>query len=383
MPPMNLRGLSSRFPFALLPLASLVGCGGTSSSAAAAPPGTDGGADGPHATTDGGGSDAPAANVTPIKVPDDKWTWVDFPESRCGNGKPTGIGVNPHAGATRMVIFLQGGGACFDGTTCWGASPTAVNIASGYDAASFAGEFTIDAEAFQRGAAQNPFKDAIYVFVPYCTGDVHVGTNIAQYQFNGAAKPTYHFGGKNVDLFSASLAAAFKGLDRVWLMGVSAGGFGTWLNQDFVVRAFGGIRVDLVDDSGPAIDNAGVAAAAKASWGARFPPGCSDCNTAITKTFLYDRMTYPQSRFGFLSFQTDTTLPGFYAESQQAFAAQLVTFEQSLTSDANAKSFVALTSGHVVFIPTLASSDPAAYNALFPWLTKMATDDPTWASEQN
>ena len=43
----------------------------------------------------------------------------------------------------------------------------------------------------------------------------------------------------------------------------------------------------------------------------------------------------------------------------------------------DAKAFVALSTGHVV----LEETDTAAVPYILPWLTKMATDDPTWSNE--
>jgi len=235
-------------------------------------------------------------------------------------------------------------------------------------------ELTIDAPVFQRTQAGNPVADYIYVYVPYCTGDIHTGTHVANYLVNGTNKPTYHYGGHNVDLFYPSLAASYPGLQRVLLAGVSAGGYGTFMSQDFAVRAFGGIRVDLYDDSGPPIENSTLFNAAIANWVPQFPSACSDCSMGFGRNFAYDRMTYPSSRFGFLTYQTDSVLPMFYGETPQMFATQIAAFLPTLASDPNEHYFELLSTGHGV------SANFMAYGELLPWLTKMVTDDPTWAN---
>jgi hypothetical protein len=214
------------------------------------------------------------------------------------------------------------------------------------------------------------------VFVPYCTGDVHTGTAIANYTVNGAPKPTYHYGGRNLDLFLKRLALTFTGLDRVWFLGVSAGGFGSFLNQDFVARAFNGIRVDVIDDSGPAIDNKVLGVPTQ--WAPQVPPSCTTCFTA-SSIFAFDRKTYPETRYGLLTYQTDTELPKYYQETPQAFSQQIATFITSLKPDPNAKAFVALSSGHVVLIEMDAKAAPY----INPWLVKLANDDPSWSDEQH
>jgi hypothetical protein len=359
-----------------------LGCGSSSSGPDGASP--DGGTDAQTAdaandadTVDGatdtgtGGDSGPM----PIVAPADTWTWIPIDGAVCGNGSPTGIGINPHAGATHLLFYMQGGGACYDGPTCFGTSPTA-SYMNGYGANDFKSELTVLALPFARSNMGNPFKDADYVFVPYCTGDLHAGATIANYMLNGKPIQAYHHGGHNVDLALARLAATFTTLDRVWVLGASAGGFATVLNQDFAARAFGGIRVDVIDDSGPPIDFG--FSDLPTPWGVRLPAGCTGCDSTH-KVFLFDRATYPMSRYALLTYQTDTTLPNFYMESQQKFAMQIASFITSLGPDKNAKAFEALSSGHVV----LAEGDATAVPYILPWFTKMATDDPTWANEQH
>ena len=113
-------------------------------------------------------------------------------------------------------------------------------------------------------------------------------------------------------------------------------------------------------------------------WGPQLPAACTACFTA-TDIFAFDRKTYPTSRYGLLTYQTDTELPMYYGESDAAFAKQIVDVVASLKSDPNTQSFVALSSGHVVLIET----DPAAASFIGPWLTQLTTDDPAWSSEQH
>ncbi|MEM6289248.1 MAG: pectin acetylesterase-family hydrolase, partial [Bacteroidota bacterium] len=46
------------------------------------------------------------------------WTWIDVEGSVCRDGSATGIGVRLQDGADDLVIYLEGGGACFNGVTC-------------------------------------------------------------------------------------------------------------------------------------------------------------------------------------------------------------------------------------------------------------------------
>jgi hypothetical protein len=60
------------------------------------------------------GADSGSSTAPITGLPNDVWTWVDFPDSVCANGTPTGIAINPHAGAMNLMIYFEGGGDCVD-----------------------------------------------------------------------------------------------------------------------------------------------------------------------------------------------------------------------------------------------------------------------------
>jgi len=77
----------------------------------------------------------------------------------------------------------------------------------------------------------NPFWDFNHVYLPYCTGDTHTGTQV---QRNGYG--LYFSGALNVEASIARLTQE-HGLDtagRVILSGQSAGGIGTYENADWL-----------------------------------------------------------------------------------------------------------------------------------------------------
>jgi hypothetical protein len=306
----------------------------------------------------------------PLGAAPDVWTWVGFPDSRCADGSPTGIAVNRHANASHLLLFLQGGGACADAESCW-IHPTASNL-TGYGVAQLGDEPLLGNPIFERSDDANPFRDATLVFVPYCTGDLHAGTNVATYDVNGVATPTYHYGGRNLDLYLARIAAELPPIDRVWLVGISAGGFGAVINQDFVARALGA-RTDVIDDSGPSLAGFGF----PPTWQVRLPRGCPWCSSGYAALFAYDRLTYPSTRFAFTAFENDTCLPGFFGVDGAVITQWLEQYESALLSVANAESFVALGTGHAVLSSTL---DPTATAGLPAWIRQMAEDDPSWST---
>jgi hypothetical protein len=382
----------------------LAGCGGngSSSSMTASDAGTgaenDGSAvDSGGSSDDGGGGDDASGQVdsgpfvpgAPITATAAQWTWVPFANSSCGDGSPTGIGVNLSSTGTRVLIYLEGGGACWSAESCYELQ-TAANFTTGYSPAQFQSESTDTsylAQAggfFDRTAAANPFKDYSYVYVPYCTGDIHGGNNVMQLGTN-----TAHFVGyTNFTAFLDRIVPTFPTADRIILAGSSGGGYGALVNSLQTQNAFGSIRVDVLDDSGtfmPADVSAegnGNIPLAMTAWklASIAPADCATCVSDPSTLYGYYAKKYPDHRGGLLSYTQDSVLPSYYGITTAQFTTGL---DEDLTNqfapNPNLQAFVVGAAGHVLFFsPTLASNGVT----LQTWVTQMVTDDTTWTTEQ-
>ena len=356
--------------------ASADAAGSDAGDASADAGGTD--ALGPSYTTDAAAADATpdgAESPAPIVAPNDTWTWVDFPASKCASGTPTGLAVNPHAGATALLLYFEGGGSCYDATTCWGASPGADNLA-GYDATVFASAKQRNYPVLDRSTAGSPFGTMNMVYVPYCTGDLHFGTAEQSFMVNGTATPTYFWGARDLDLFLLRLAATFPNPSRVTSFGTSAGGFASFLDFDPIAKAFG-VRVDILDDSGPPLatlgkmDNSGLLSI----WGGAVPAACSGC-TSFLDIMEYDRQAQPASRLGFLSLTEDTTISADFGYTLSEYGPAVESlFSTNFGSDANvATFFVDGDPGHVVESQATLAAD------YLPWMSEFADDSPAWTN---
>ncbi|MBK8692932.1 MAG: hypothetical protein IPN17_11720 [Deltaproteobacteria bacterium] len=321
--------------------------------------------------------------MEPITAPADQWTWVPFPDSACGNGEPTGIGVSLHPGSRRVVIFLQGGGACWDGFTCYGVQ-SAVNLTSGYGPRQFASEtrglsgFTL----FNRGNARNPWRDANLVYVPYCTGDVHGGDRIIEHRWGSRLERTFHVGARNMDAFLARLSRTFTDAERVTLSGLSAGGFGAGIHWERVANAFPGVRVDLLDDSGPPMSPpADRWAQWRTTWNVQLPAGCPECRDRLDALLPYYARRFPApARFALLSYTQDTTISAFFGVTPEQFQTQLAEATRRLLAPIpNARHFYVDDQGHVL-IGSNGTARGADGTVLIDWLGRMNNDDPAWAN---
>ena len=144
------------------------------------------------------------------------WTWVPVSGAVCSDGSPTGIAIeaSPTPDAD-VVVFLMGGGACWDAFTCF-PQTFVPSLPNRFATPGPFGEAEMTALRAQllpgsildRTVASNPYKDFTFVFVPYCTGDVHSGDRVGHagsFPFVGAPRD-WHFKGR------ANLAADFDWL---------------------------------------------------------------------------------------------------------------------------------------------------------------------------
>ena len=327
----------------------------------------------PSAATTGTAPSAPPG--TPITAPNDAWTWVDVPGSTCADGSETGFGVNLTSKSDDVLIFLEGGGACWDGESCWGPAETAFYVATGYGKA----EFELDPQipaiyTLDRTDAANPFRDKNIVYVPYCTGDSFAGDNVTSLDFLGVSHETHFTGYKNLGLYLARITATFPKAKRVWLSGDSAGGFGSAFNFGRIQDAFPAARVDVLDDSGqPIAPDPARWKLWKDAWNMQLPAGCTGCANGPDAFPDYYRVKYPTSRFGLISFAYDSIISPFMNLSLTDFHDELYRLMGKMDATwANGHYFVLAGASHV----GLATPTPA----LKTWVTQMVTDDPAWAS---
>lgn len=332
------------------------------------------------AVVDAGTSVPPDAGM-PILSPAEVWQWADFPDSACGNGAPTGLGVNWTNRSKDVFLYLQGGGACWSGFTC--ALGAAANIGTGYGGASFANEATLRAPPFSRTTASNPFKDMSYVFVPYCTGDVHAGDAVTRYPATAqsTARTVFHKGAKNMEAFLVRLKDTFPDAERIFVSGSSAGAYGAQLNYERVRATWPGAEVHLLADCGQMVTPAGTLFQDwLTAWNVAIPTDCVGCSTDFSQYPKYLHAKYSAARFGLLAFTQDSTL-------RQFAAMDATTFEQAtlaLTSSAydptpNGKYFVVAASTHVMLGNLLTQVGPGGVT-LLDWTTRLVNGDSTWQS---
>jgi hypothetical protein len=219
---------ASRFAATYAAAAALVGgaCGAASSTSEPAPSAS------AAATASSGSSTAEDSEWEKI-VPDG--------DCQCADGSSFAFWVR-EADPTKVVFYLDGGGACWDATTCAFTSAESTtydwNLA-GEDPAQEGGIFDLS-------NPDNPFADYTFVFVPYCTGDVHLGDITREYSPELTVE---HNGFVNGTTALAYLTENYPDADQVVVVGLSAGSAAAPVYAGLVSDALPDAHLTVLADS--------------------------------------------------------------------------------------------------------------------------------------
>ena len=314
------------------------------------------------------------------------WTWIDVPGMGCDDGSGTGVAINPAPSASSdgtLLVYFMGGGACWDAATCFVLN-TAVHGPFGQAQWGATGAPSV-AHALDRARATNPFRGASYVFIPYCTGDLHAGNNVATYDVLGP-RTFAHVGRRNAEALLPRLRATWPAPAQVIVSGSSAGGYGATLNYDLFRRTYPNAQVALVDDAGPLLMGDGIPADHRAAWYANWhlgevvDPLCPDCRADLSRLYPELVAKYPRDHMALLTSLQDQVIRTYFlillgADFEQRLRALVAT---RLTPAPTFRTFAIPGESHTL----LGATDTITSGGLTleAWLAQMLTRDPAWAT---
>ncbi len=267
------------------------------------------------------------------------WNFYNIDGAMCRDGSPLGIYVR-YGTVSKLMIYLEGGGACMSPHFC---DHNPANMLTVFPGGSSNGE-SFNGSLLTVAGLQAPYTDGIFddtnpanpfanwsqVYIPYCTGDAHFGTNPSAQLADGVnpfQTNTWHFVGYlNMQKFIGRLVPTFASVDQVVLTGSSAGGLGAGLNFGMVQDAFGKIPVSLVDDSFPPFGGTQditpcLQGIVRPLWGLdqSLPSDCAECSDpdgGIANILPYWLHKYPKIQLGLVSSIHDQIIRLFLAAGQ-------------------------------------------------------------------
>ncbi len=284
---------------------------------------------------------------------DDDWQRVSDPPKVFGlDGRPHKAACSGYPGtdpsysfwhkrgkSKNLVVYFEGGGACWDDFSCTfpiadGLPPAlpqtfVPQVPPNTHPASYSG-------IFDDTQAANPVKDWSFVYIPYCTGDVHSGS--ADRTYKSVGNPVFqlpqdtpfdiHHGG--FDNFMVVLDWMRKNADKpeqILVAGSSAGGYGASTNFPWVQRAFPKAKMAVLADASqgvlsPPFD---VITPGRNSWNPQLAPWVfgSNVNAVASGSILSTAAkALPDVRVGQFTTQFDAVQIQFYALSLMTYQAR-------------------------------------------------------------
>lgn len=287
----------------------------------------------------------------PEGVAGNEWETIEpGGETRCSQDTPFRFFVR-EADADRLLIFFNGGGACYSTETCAagleGDAPTYRVDAT----AEWGNDPRVHSGVFDFDNPENPLREWSQVFVSYCTGDVHLGDAIQRYRrADGSEFTIFHRGMVNAQAALAHVFERFDAPGTVMVAGGSAGAIASPIMLAKVATAYPDARILHFAGGGFGYRMPPPVSLWR-NWGAieamnRFfaAGNFSEDTTTLLDPYLAVGITFPHITFHLFDHAYDSIqegwqrLLGYPAELLPGLDANLAEVRETL---ANVRSFVA------------------------------------------
>lgn len=318
------------------------------------------------------------------------WFFADDEGLQCRDGSETGMMIRLNPASPKLLIYLMGGGACFNGPTC-DANPDFFGPEAAQDWADAGGNSGV----FNMNNNDNPFRDWSVVVIPYCTGDLHAGFD-GDKDVDGGPKGQVMVGYNNLSIALLEIDQYFggSGLDEIFVTGSSAGGFGVMLGFEQVAGFFPDVPVNGLNDGGGfPVDDTVIpdcfATFMEDQMGLKFPFDFEDHITGYWGTGMKGMYEYlankrPNSKIGIASHYEDEVIRWYMGFGQNNCANAETTIDGQLFRDGlidlrenvfsqmgNWETFFVNGTGHTFLSTDAGLATEAGGKPLYDWINEL------------
>lgn len=165
-------------------------------------------------------------------------------KTTCALSTPYSFFYRPGTDSSKLMIYFQGGGACWDWVSCQGL----------FDSSVERDELNEYKGIFDFSNPENPIANYHIVFIPYCTADVHIGNAAQKYGTTpGQNGSIEHRGFVNTSAVLHWVYENFASLQTIFLTGSSAGSYAAIFYAPYIMSHYPGARVVELGDCGVAL----------------------------------------------------------------------------------------------------------------------------------
>lgn len=211
----------------------------------------------------------------------------------------------------KLLVFFQGGGACWDATT-YHAGACQKSLEQSIKANN------LGAGVFNRSDELNPYREYTIVRVNYCSGDCHTGNTTRKW----GAKPVSQMGYNNANAAVIWMQEnVAKNLSSLVLSGASAGALGTQAWAGYLLQGtLGYTMANVIADSFAGVFPAGTQSVIIKDFGAcdlpiytsKIQTSCEAGTVTIQDIFSESFRRFPGVPFGNIQSKADVTQISFY-----------------------------------------------------------------------
>jgi hypothetical protein len=201
--------------------------------------------------------------VTASATASAQWVTVEpGGRSLCADGSPYRFFVHPGS-SDKLLIEFEGGGGCWSAESC-DLDIYTRRIATDPESARQQGSLR---GIYDRANLENPFREFTHVYIPYCTGDLHLGNRTHNY--TGALRGSYtveHRGAANAGAALNWASSNVANPGQVVVAGCSAGGYASIVWSAQIAQRYPGARLAHLSDSAAGVTPPGFFATALSAW---------------------------------------------------------------------------------------------------------------------
>ena len=277
-------------------------------------------------------------------------------------------------GSDELMIFLEGGGACWS-DICLATASASAGIPS--------------VGLTDPNRTDNPAMGWSQVYLPYCDGSLHIGD--ADTDTDGDdVTDRFQRGLHNLSASLDVAASTFPSPSRILLAGNSGGGYGTIFALPLVRSLYPGIPIEVVNDSGVGVGRPGAPefiVQLMEEWNTEhfLPESCDDTcigeDGHLTEYLIWQLDEDEDVRLSMLSYTGDPVIADFFLQiGKDAFSVTLREEMQQLEDahPARMHSMIAEGVGHT-FVQ-LSPDKVVDGVAVLDWIGLMLSGSDEWVS---
>ena len=296
----------------------------------------------------------PSSAVQKLQPVSDDWSeYRPGGDTKCSDGSEFYL-LTRTGDANKLVFFLEGGGGCSASATCDPEGEPTYKM-------TLADQSLPEHGIFDFSNTDNPFADYSVIYVPYCTGDVHIGSNDAVYDRDDGTQFTVHHSGRaNVQAGLDYAKETFPTVDTLFVTGASAGAIPTPLYASYLAEQYPDASIAAIGDGAGGYRYASPEPSQLTRWGIfnhiNDIPGFETLEPrdwSFEQLYIQAGQANPEIMLGRFDFAEDAAQSWFLGQNSQndTLLANIRANNRDITAELpRFRAFIAGGREHVVFV---------------------------------